>query len=315
MAEWYVKQLSKLTKVSVRTLHHYDQIGLLKPSIRLENGYRLYSETDLLKLQLIIALKFFGFTLSQIQRLLKNEAAILTHFQAQSRFLKEKAERLSEASKALERLVAETDLNKSIPWETVLELIEVYTMTQQLEKTWAGKVLSPDELKEYATFEQGLKTRFTLTEKSAFEQNWANLVNKIKNNLDKDPMSDFGTSIGKECMELINGLYGKKHAGLRRAIWEKGYKTGQMDAEQALPPEVVAWLDQAKSTYYKKRIYGVLAQIKGDSEDQVSKEWEDLLEDMYGYDQAPKDALHKAALDDASVSQVAKSWIQKTYNV
>ena len=87
-------------------------------------------------------------------------------------------------------------------------------MTQQLEKTWAGKVLRTDELKEYATFEQGLKTRFTLTEKSAFEQNWANLVNKIKNNLDKDPMSDFGISIGNKCMKLINGLYGKKHAGL-----------------------------------------------------------------------------------------------------
>ena len=125
MAEWYVKQLSKLTTVSVRTLHHYDQIGLLKPSIRLENGYRLYSETDLLKLQLIIALKFFGFTLSQIQRLLKNEAAILKHFQVKSRFLKEKAERLSQASKTLERLVAAPDLNNSISWETVLELIEV----------------------------------------------------------------------------------------------------------------------------------------------------------------------------------------------
>ena len=49
MTQWYVKELSKLTKVSVRTLHHYDKIGLLTPSIRLENNYRVYSETDLLK--------------------------------------------------------------------------------------------------------------------------------------------------------------------------------------------------------------------------------------------------------------------------
>jgi DNA-binding transcriptional MerR regulator len=59
MAQWYVKDLSKLTGVSVRTLHHYDQVGLLKPSIRQENGYRLYSERDLLKLQQIVALKYF----------------------------------------------------------------------------------------------------------------------------------------------------------------------------------------------------------------------------------------------------------------
>ena len=67
MAQWYVKELSNLTQVSVQALHHYDRIGLLKPSVRLPNGYRLYSEQDLLKLQQIIALKFFGFELSQIK--------------------------------------------------------------------------------------------------------------------------------------------------------------------------------------------------------------------------------------------------------
>jgi hypothetical protein len=61
MAKWYVKELSSLTGVSVQTLHHYDRVSLLKPSVRLDNGYRLYSEQDLAKLQKIIALKFFGF--------------------------------------------------------------------------------------------------------------------------------------------------------------------------------------------------------------------------------------------------------------
>ena len=59
MTHWYVKTLSKLTGVSVQTLHHYDRIDLLKPSLRLSNGYRVYSEKDLLQLQQIIALKFF----------------------------------------------------------------------------------------------------------------------------------------------------------------------------------------------------------------------------------------------------------------
>ncbi|MDF3054979.1 MAG: transcriptional regulator, MerR family, mercury resistance [Gammaproteobacteria bacterium] len=78
MAEWYVKDLSKLTGVSVQTLHHYDRIDLLKPSIRLSNGYRIYSEKDLLRLQQVIALKFFGFELSQIKALL---AGLLNIFQ------------------------------------------------------------------------------------------------------------------------------------------------------------------------------------------------------------------------------------------
>ena len=64
MKTWYAKQLSDLANVSIRTLHYYDKIDLLKPSIRRPNGYRLYSETDLAKLQQIVALKFFGFELS-----------------------------------------------------------------------------------------------------------------------------------------------------------------------------------------------------------------------------------------------------------
>ena len=57
MTQWYVKDLSHITGVSVQTLHHYDRIGLLKPSLRHTNGYRVYSEKDLLTLQQIIALK------------------------------------------------------------------------------------------------------------------------------------------------------------------------------------------------------------------------------------------------------------------
>jgi len=74
MTQWYVKDLSKLTGISAQTLHHYDRIDLLKPSLRLSNGYRLYSEKDLLQLQQIIALKFFGFKLSQIKALLTGSA-------------------------------------------------------------------------------------------------------------------------------------------------------------------------------------------------------------------------------------------------
>ena len=65
----YVKELSRLTKVTIRTLHYYDKIGLLKASDRLANGYRVYSEKDLRKLEKIIALKFFGFTLARIKQL------------------------------------------------------------------------------------------------------------------------------------------------------------------------------------------------------------------------------------------------------
>src|SRR5437879_4767495 len=101
MNQWYVKELSQLTGVSVKTLHHYDKIDLLKPSIRLSNGYRLYNEKDLLRLQQIIALKFFGFELSHIKSLMAKEMDIFHHFSAQQKWLEEKAKSLQVASNAL----------------------------------------------------------------------------------------------------------------------------------------------------------------------------------------------------------------------
>ena len=65
MAQWRIKEVSNLTKISIRMLHHYDKIGLLTPSTRALNGYRWYSKGNIVTLQQIIALKFFGFSLSQ----------------------------------------------------------------------------------------------------------------------------------------------------------------------------------------------------------------------------------------------------------
>ena len=109
MTQWYVKDLSKLTGVSVQTLHHYDRIDLLKPSVRLSNAYRIYSEKNLLQLQQIIALKFFGFELSQIKALLTGSVGELEHFSVQAQFLERKAGTLLDASKALKNIISEVN--------------------------------------------------------------------------------------------------------------------------------------------------------------------------------------------------------------
>lgn len=63
-----VKSLSELSGVSIRTLHFYEEIGLLKPAYYGSNGYRYYEESQLLKLQQILFFKQLGFTLKQIQK-------------------------------------------------------------------------------------------------------------------------------------------------------------------------------------------------------------------------------------------------------
>jgi len=130
MANWYIKEFGKLTGVSVRTLHHYDQIGLLKPSVRQANGYRLYSEEDLLKQQQIVALKLFGFELAQIQDLLSGDVDIMLHLKKQLKFLEAEISNLSDASKVLKQVIIECFNNQSQKWEIIINSSRMCTKVE-----------------------------------------------------------------------------------------------------------------------------------------------------------------------------------------
>lgn len=314
MTQWYVKELSKLTKVSVRTLHHYDKIGLLTPSIRLENNYRVYSEADLLKLQQILALKFFGFELKHIKTIMREEINIFDHFQAQQQFLEQQINSLKAASQTLEAILCKSNSNKSVPWKTILKLIEDYQMTKEIKYAWVRKALNPTELKEYASFEQGLTTRFTEEESDAFHQSWLELIKKVEANLDKDPTSNLGIELGERCMDWVNTVFPKEQADLRETLWEKGFKGGHTD----VPTEVVTWLDKAVDAYYRERIYSTLALVELQPSDIILKQWNELLEDMYGNVQTPKiqtlkNELYKAIEKDDTISPAAKNWLKKHF--
>ena len=67
-----VKQVSDLTGLTVRMLHHYDKIGLFKPSKISESGYRLYSDEDLEILQQILFFKELDFPLKEIKAIIES---------------------------------------------------------------------------------------------------------------------------------------------------------------------------------------------------------------------------------------------------
>jgi DNA-binding transcriptional MerR regulator len=67
---WTVGDVARLAKVSVRTLHHYDEVGLLGPSGRTEAGYRLYDVCDLERLQQVLFFRELGFALDEIRRIM-----------------------------------------------------------------------------------------------------------------------------------------------------------------------------------------------------------------------------------------------------
>ncbi|MEM7375352.1 MAG: MerR family transcriptional regulator [Bacteroidota bacterium] len=79
MKTFGVKEVSSISGVSVRTLHYYDQIGLLPPCLRTEAGYRHYGEAELLRLQQILFYKELDFPLKEILELLEDPEFDLIH--------------------------------------------------------------------------------------------------------------------------------------------------------------------------------------------------------------------------------------------
>src|SRR5919201_3674111 len=65
-----VGELARRTGLTVRTLHHYDEIGLLRPSLHTEAGHRLYTARDVARLQQVLSLRQFGFSLEEIRECL-----------------------------------------------------------------------------------------------------------------------------------------------------------------------------------------------------------------------------------------------------
>lgn len=101
-----VGAVAALTGVSVRTLHHYDHIGLVVPSVRTPAGYRGYTDADVQRLHLVLVYREVGLPLDEIRTLLDDEDAdVVAHLQRQHALLSEQAGRLNDTIKAVEELM------------------------------------------------------------------------------------------------------------------------------------------------------------------------------------------------------------------
>ena len=103
MGQYTVAQLARLAGVTIRTLHHYDEIGLLRPATHSNSGYRLYGRGELLKLQQILFFKELDLPLDEIKRSLSSK-----NFDPVSS-LKSHREKLIERSRRLQSLLETID--------------------------------------------------------------------------------------------------------------------------------------------------------------------------------------------------------------
>ena len=104
---YHIKEAAQLSGVSVKTLYHYDKIGLLVP-LKSENGYRTYSQEDLERLQVILYYKYLGFSLEKIAELLKEERIdLLPHLTRQLEYLTRERQHLDTLISTLQKTIQE----------------------------------------------------------------------------------------------------------------------------------------------------------------------------------------------------------------
>jgi MerR family transcriptional regulator, thiopeptide resistance regulator len=101
---WTVGQVAERSGVTVRTLHHYDEIGLLRPSRRSASGYRLYTDEDLVRLQHVVVYRRLGFSLEDVTVLLDDpEADVAGHLRRQRAAVMSRLDELGELVTAIDR--------------------------------------------------------------------------------------------------------------------------------------------------------------------------------------------------------------------
>lgn len=121
---WTVGEVARLSRVSVRTLHHYEHIGLVSPTSRSSAGYRLYSLGDLQRLQHVLAYRALDFPLGEIAVLLDDpELDTLAHLRRQRDALAARAGHLSTMIETLERTM---DAHRVGIRLTPQEMLEVF---------------------------------------------------------------------------------------------------------------------------------------------------------------------------------------------
>ncbi|PYY30966.1 MerR family transcriptional regulator [Paenibacillus illinoisensis] len=150
---YFIGEFSKLTGIPVRTLHYYEERGLLKPQ-RQESGHRVYKTEDMVELEKILTLKSLGFTLTQIDELLKlpkYDQTLVEMLKMQQQELKVKLGRIEESLELIGRMTSIVQTEGHLEHSLLFSLIRNMNL-EDLQREWVANHLS--EFTEQTLFDR-----------------------------------------------------------------------------------------------------------------------------------------------------------------
>jgi len=232
---WKIGTLARRTGLSVRTLHWYDEIGLLRPSQHTASGHRLYGEADVQRLQEIRSLRHLGFTLEQIRDLLRRPG--LSPSRVLRLHLEELGARIAQEQhlhRRLERLADRLDAAEVISVDELMNAIEEITMSEHN--------LTPEQLAEVQ--ERGRKLGEGAIK--AVEAEWPQLIAKVKAEMEKgtpasDPRVQAMARRWKELVEMFTG----GNPGIEKAVAQRYKEDPELRARTGLDGKIFGYVCQA----------------------------------------------------------------------
>jgi DNA-binding transcriptional MerR regulator len=201
-----IGEFAKLAGVTVRALHHYDRIGLLKPQ-RGSSGFRLYRLEDMERLEQIAALKFLGIPLQEIKLLLKHGPLSLAgslHMQREA--LAEKRKLIDRAVVAIEAAEKAIRSGQTTDASILRKIIEVIDMQPQ-----------ENSMRKYYTDQAWLDKERIARERPAeeFKKNvlaLRKLFCEIEADIDLDPASERAQDLTRQWLQLAEYAHGGNEA-------------------------------------------------------------------------------------------------------
>lgn len=195
-------EFAELAGVTVRALHHYDRLGLLKPSYRSEAGYRLYSDRDLVRLEQIVVLKFLGLPLKSIATLLRDHDALPDTLRRQQVVLIEKRNQLDKTIDAIDTARHALSASSGPDWTLITQIIRRIAM--QNDADWASKYYS-EEAK--AKVEER-KALWSPELQARVSRDWSELFQDVEAALGDDPASAKAQALAARWRKLLGEFTG-----------------------------------------------------------------------------------------------------------
>jgi DNA-binding transcriptional MerR regulator len=296
-----IHEFAKLADVSVRTLHHYDRVGLLKPQ-RTQAGYRLYTARDLERLEQILALKFLGMPLTQIRTLLDHDGMSLADsLELQRSALEEKRDTLELAIRAIndaESVMHRGQAPQAKVLATIIAAFKEMSNMEFLEKYFSEEA--------WAKF-RGQRKAKPLDAKKQSSQAWIELYRDAEGLLDEDPASEAAQALTARWLALTDATSdGDKNikAGFRKAWMDRQNwpAKDRQRIEQFNVEKIAEFIGRAMGAsmkkYYSDAAWAKLTKLRQQtdvaSRQQTWAAWRELFRDV------------DASLDEHPASKVAQ---------